>query len=328
MHRQAAATSLRPSGRCSAAAIVQPCTAAGTGHREGAQLATTLTQIRQTSTLPAWAIASTARRRGTPSAMSAAPPRARTATIVRVARSAPRTWSAYYVRRAGDLGQLLFTAYAPVTRLFWIGASRCRPDRRPRPARRLDPLAQRGAAGAPAGGGERPARRRRSRRHRHPAGPEGAPGARGVLQRHERQADQGAGDRAGVPPLGQPRAEDAAHLHPRLRRGHRRRDRQAGRGRRGDRRRVQPAGAAGRRPARVRADAQGALHGPPRAGRPGRRRRGRRAPLRSHGARRRPHAAAQHGGRRRRRSPTTTASSRWSPTWSRTPSAARRRRAR
>ena len=48
----------------------------------------------------------------------------------------------------------------------------------------------------------------------------------------------------------------------------------------------------------------------------------------AHGARRRPHAAAQHRGRRRARSPTTTACSRSSPTWSRTRSAARRRRAR
>ena len=98
---------------------------------------------------------------------------------------------------------------------------------RSRPARRLATLAQRGAAGAPAGGGERPARRRRSRRQGHPGGTARTPRARGLLQRHERQADQGAGDRAGVPPLGQPRAQDAAHLHPRLRRGHRRRDRRS-----------------------------------------------------------------------------------------------------
>ena len=88
-------------------------------------------------------------------------------------------------------------------------------------------LARRRAPRAPAGGGERPARRRRSRRHREAGGTARTAGAGGLVQRHERQADQGAGDRAGVPPLGQPRAQDAAHVHPRLRRGHRRRDREA-----------------------------------------------------------------------------------------------------
>ena len=297
------------------------------GHQEGAQLAT-LAQIRQTSTLPGWAIASLEKAGLRHRHRSAGRGRLRRADIVAwrvgpqrgavlrpgvVGRSSTEASSRRRCPSTGSSGSAR-PGVALIVVLGLLGAWIL--------SRSV------GAAGAPAGGGERPARRRRSRRHRHAGGPARTAGARGLVQRHERQAGQGAGDRAGVPPLGQPRAQDAAHLHPRLRRGHRRRDGEAGRRRRRDRRRVQPPGAAGRRPARVRADAQGRLHRPPRSRSTWppwpRTSRAATRPRRATPASRccstpRPAAA---------RSPTTTACSRSSPTWSRTRSAARRRRAR
>ena len=138
-----------------------------------------------------------------------------------------------------------------------------------------------------------------------PEGPRELRELASVLQRHERQADEGAGDRAGLPALGQPRAQDAVDLDPRLRRGHRRRHRQAARGGCRDRRRVESPRTAGRRPAGLGADAQERLHRAPRDGRSGGADAGCRAPLRRHGARRRLDASPQDRrgrlGRRRQR---------------------------
>ena len=90
---------------------------------------------------------------------------------------------------------------------------------------------------------------------------------------------------AGVPALGQPRAEDAADRDPRLRRRPRRR-RPARRGDGGDDPpRVEPARAPRRRPARPRADEQGRVQRPARADRPGGDRAGGAAPVREPGAR-------------------------------------------
>ncbi len=123
-----------------------------------------------------------------------------------------------------------------------------------------------------------------------------------VVQRHERQVDEGSGGRAVVPAVGQPRAQDAAHLDPRLCRGTRRRGAAGRRGGRRDRRRVGPARAPRGRPARLGAHAQERLHGAQRDGRSGGGRRRGRAPLRGDGARRRPDAACSSS--RRRASPT------------------------
>ena len=146
----------------------------------------------------------------------------------------------------------------PVRRLEAIPRRpRARRARRRRPGRdrRLPPRAGRRPAGH-AGRGSEPAAR--GGREPRPAPGRGLDGAASALDRVQR-ALGGAPPRSGrgarVPPLRQPRAEDAADRDPRARRGARRRRRRAGAGRRGDRARGAPAGAPDPRPARPRAAA-------------------------------------------------------------------------
>jgi signal transduction histidine kinase len=93
------------------------------GHREGAQLAT-LTQIRQTSTLPGWAIASLEKvGYAVGSERGPSPPRRADMIAWRVG---PRVVRYYVPIWSGDpqwSGSSSFSAPVPVDRLFWIGAS-------------------------------------------------------------------------------------------------------------------------------------------------------------------------------------------------------------
>ena len=93
------------------------------GHREGAQLAT-LTQIRQTSTLPGWAIASL-EKVGYAIGSERGPVPLRRADMI-AWRVGPRVVRYYVPIWSGDSqwsGGSAFSAPVPVDRLFWIGAS-------------------------------------------------------------------------------------------------------------------------------------------------------------------------------------------------------------
>jgi signal transduction histidine kinase len=93
------------------------------GHREGAQLAT-LDQIRDTSTLPGWAIASL-EKAGYAIGTERGPSGLRSADIV-AWRVGPRVVRYYVPAWPGDsqfFGGSSFSAPVPVDRLVWIGAS-------------------------------------------------------------------------------------------------------------------------------------------------------------------------------------------------------------
>jgi len=93
------------------------------GHREGAQLAT-LAQIRQTSTLPGWAVASL-EKTGFALGGERGPGAAKSADIV-AWRVGPRVVRYYVPVWPGDSqwsGGSSFAAPVPVDRLFWIGMS-------------------------------------------------------------------------------------------------------------------------------------------------------------------------------------------------------------
>ena len=135
--------------------------------------------------------------------------------------------------------------------LVGLGARRAA-RRRPRGGRRLPARARRRPARDARRRGEPPARGRREPRPAPDRGLDRAAPALGRLQRALGGAPPRAGRRARLPPLRQPRAEDAADRDPRPRRGPRRRRRRARARRRGDRARGAPARAADPRPPRPR----------------------------------------------------------------------------
>ena len=145
---------------------------------------------------------------------------------------------------------------------------------------------------------------------------EGARELASLAQAFNEMAEQLASvtrERAELPALGQPRAEDAAHRDPRLRRGPRRGSVHAGGGVADDPRRVAPARAARARPARSRADEPARVLGLARAREP----RGRRPRRRLPGTKRRPASSAlllRRKATSRGSRPITTGCSRWSRT--------------
>ena len=91
------------------------------GHREGAQLAT-LTQIRQTSTLPGWAITSL-QKVGYAIGSERGPVPVRRGRHRRLARRTTRGAVLRPLVGRSMSGGSSFSAPVPVDRLFWIGAS-------------------------------------------------------------------------------------------------------------------------------------------------------------------------------------------------------------